>query len=205
MFTLKQFEHKSQCCQRVFSPIPSTTKRNAKWVRSVIAVLSRSLIYVFDEFILHQDTSLRNKYASFTLQRPQWLESYMCIVCIHYFIIFENSIRFSCAVYIWWISSSNRWKLDRKQICLIKVKTSAVDIRSIKMSHGKKCNICSAIFYNMDAAWKHYTDVHIKKQYVCSRCPEEYSELISFNSHWLIAHNDVPNMNYFTRNIEMVR
>lgn len=68
----------------------------------------------------------------------------------------------------------------------------------------KMCNFCKATFSTMDIAWQHYTDVHVKKQYVCSICPFEYSDLVSFNTHWISEHKDVPNMKYFTRNIEEV-
>lgn len=73
------------------------------------------------------------------------------------------------------------------------------------MSYGYKCNICQAAFSNMDAIWKHYNDVHIKEQYICRRCPEEFTDKVTFNAHWLAEHKDVPNMESFTRNIEMVR
>lgn len=36
-------------------------------------------------------------------------------------------------------------------------------------------------------------------------CPNEYIDLVTFNAHWLDEHKDVPNMNYFIRNIETVR
>lgn len=67
-----------------------------------------------------------------------------------------------------------------------------------------KCNICSATFSNMAAAWEHYSDMHIKKQYVCSLCPNEYADSGSLNAHWLVSHKDIPDMKMFVRNIEMV-
>lgn len=35
---------------------------------------------------------------------------------------------------------------------------------SAKMSYGYKCNICEAVFSNMETPWKHYNEVHVKKQ-----------------------------------------
>lgn len=75
---------------------------------------------------------------------------------------------------------------------------------SIEMAKVIKCNICGVTFPTFEAAWDHYIEVHVKKNFICSMCLEEFGDMHSFVSHWINIHRNANNMKSYTRFVEMV-
>lgn len=75
------------------------------------------------------------------------------------------------------------------------------------MAKVKKCNVCEckATFSTVKAAWEHYSSVHVKRHYICLVCLDEHENMTTFNRHWQIIHKNIPDMEKYTRFIEMVR
>lgn len=96
----------------------------------------------------------------------------------------------------------------RSQSSFPSFKNKIIDLsqsaNSIEMAKVIKCNICGVKFPTFEAAWDHYIEVHVKKNFICSLCLEEFGDMYPFVLHWGNAHKNALNMKFYTRLIEMV-